>query len=141
MSYMSISLFLALLSSSNSIRRLPKRIYVPLPDNESRKALISHLLKKQGPSASHLLQDRELSRIVQLTEGYSGSDLAALCQEAALGPIRELNPQLLRTIKAEEIRSISVQDFQTALRVIRPSVSQDSLQNFVKWSDQFGVTR
>jgi SpoVK/Ycf46/Vps4 family AAA+-type ATPase len=119
---------------------MPKRIYVPLPDADTRRALITHLLKKQGPSAGHF-SARDLDRVVALTEGYSGSDLTAVCHEAALGPIREIGTAALRTIRAEEVRPMNTQDFVEALRVIRPSVSGDNLKTFAKWSEQFGVTR
>ena len=72
-------------------RRLTKRIYIPLPDAETRAALISHLLKAQPVS----LKPAELDRIVRSTEGYSGSDLAALCREAAMVPIRCATPSQL----------------------------------------------
>jgi SpoVK/Ycf46/Vps4 family AAA+-type ATPase len=61
-----------------SFRRLVKRIYVPLPDAETRAALISHLMAKQGPSGAPILQPETLTRVVQLTQGYSGSDLTAV---------------------------------------------------------------
>lgn len=35
--------------------------------------------------------------------GYSGSDLRALCEEAAMMPIRELGPQNILTIKANQV--------------------------------------
>eukprot|EP01034_Spumella_vulgaris_P026162 gene26162-32697_t len=126
------------------LRRLAKRIYVPLPDPDSRRALITRLLIKHsagGPTGGKQLSSSQLERIVQITEGYSGSDLSAVCHEAALGPIRELGAAALRTIKAEEVRCINDQDFVNAVRNIRPSVSQDTLQAFVKWSQQFGVSR
>jgi SpoVK/Ycf46/Vps4 family AAA+-type ATPase len=87
-----------------------KRIYVPLPDAAGRKALIQHLMAKQA----HRLSDRELTWLSRRTEGtfahcrwrmhgvrdylavvgFSGSDLTALCVEAALGPLRELHDPL-----------------------------------------------
>jgi hypothetical protein len=36
--------------------------------------------------------------------GYSGSDLRALCEEAAMMPIRELGPQNILTIKANQVK-------------------------------------
>jgi SpoVK/Ycf46/Vps4 family AAA+-type ATPase len=154
---LSFSIFSSFILIILILRRLAKRIYVPLPDPESRKALITHLLKKQE-AASHPIQavssssasnkarplplnSRELDNLVSLTEGYSGSDLSALCHEAALGPIREIGPLQLKTIKAEEVRGLNLTDFTNATKVIRPSVSRDHLKSFQKWSDQFGVTR
>jgi spastin len=121
------------------LRRMVKRIYVPLPEAESRASLIRHLLSKQGPAGQHMSAS-QLNAIVSMTEGYSGSDLSAVCQEAALGPIREIAIDRLKTVKADEVRPIQPQDFGAALRMIRPSVSPDSLEQFRKWSDQFGIT-
>lgn len=81
-------------------RRLPKRIYVPLPDAEARRAMTQHLLKGQRCK----LSGRELDRIVAATEGYSGSDLAALCKEAAMQALRELGPAIATT-PAEAVSS------------------------------------
>jgi SpoVK/Ycf46/Vps4 family AAA+-type ATPase len=120
---------------------MPKRIYVPLPDPEARRSLITHLIHKQGPAAEGQFKKKDLDQLVKLTEGYSGSDLSAVCHEAALGPIRDITPAQLKTVKAEEVRLININDFINALRIIRPSVSQENLKNFVKWSEQFGVTR
>ena len=32
-----------------------------------------------------------------------------VCKEAAMGPLRELNPEMLRTVRPEEVRSIHEQ--------------------------------
>lgn len=37
-----------------------------------------------------------------LFSGYSGSDMQALCEEAAMMPIRELGPNIL-TVKANQV--------------------------------------
>lgn len=141
------------------LRRMVKRIYVPLPDKESRQYLIQHMLKKQqaaerpsgisgmmssfsSPASSMGgITPEQLTNIVNLTEGYSASDLTAVCQEAAMGPIRELGAAALRTIRAEDVRSIQEKDFLAALSTIRPSVSHDSINRFVEWSDQFGTLK
>lgn len=67
-----------------ALRRFPKRVYVTLPDGDTRIELLRKLLAKQGCS----LTPKELKRLSTLTEGYSGSDLTALAKDAALGPIR-----------------------------------------------------
>lgn len=65
-------------------RRLVKKIYIPLPDATARRVLISSMLKDQAVQ----LSAGQIDDIVRKTEGYSGSDLKALCQEAAMEPIR-----------------------------------------------------
>lgn len=76
------------------LRRLAKRIYVPLPDVESRTALITHLLRKQAAVGAagtaqkgDLLTQKQLNNIVKKTEGYSGSDLKAVRSEVLLFPL------------------------------------------------------
>lgn len=74
-----------------ALRRFPKRVYVTLPDLETRMELLRKLLAKQGCGFS----TSELKRLATLTEGYSGSDLTALAKDAALGPIRGIKHHLL----------------------------------------------
>lgn len=65
-------------------RRLVKRIYIPLPDDAARRSLITAMLQGQ-PSC---LKAGDIERVVRTTDGYSGSDIRALCREAAMVPIR-----------------------------------------------------
>lgn len=66
------------------------QVYIPLPDQEARIELIKNLLKKQDNS----LTDADVEKVADQTNGYSGSDLHALCSEAALGPLRALRGQV-----------------------------------------------
>uniref|UniRef100_A0A453PJW3 AAA+ ATPase domain-containing protein n=1 Tax=Aegilops tauschii subsp. strangulata TaxID=200361 RepID=A0A453PJW3_AEGTS len=52
------------------IRRLPRRIYVGLPDAENRKKILKILLAKEN-----LESDFKFDELANATEGYSGSDL------------------------------------------------------------------
>lgn len=117
-----------------ALRRFPKRVYVTLPDLETRIALLKKLLSKQGCT----LSASELKRLATLTEGYSGSDLTALAKDAALGPIRELQPEQVKALDPEAIRSITINDFLDSLKRIRRSVSPQSLVAYEKWSLQYG---
>jgi len=125
------------------LRRLVKRIYVPLPEGETRSQLITHLLAKQdqasGASKKTNLSKQSLTNIVRRTEGYSASDITALCKEAAMAPIREIPPAQFATFKAENLRPICEADFVTAIQRVRPSVSGDSLGRFDQWSAKFGT--
>ncbi|KAI5084206.1 hypothetical protein GOP47_0001141 [Adiantum capillus-veneris] len=114
-------------------RRLVKRIYVPLPSFGTRKELLSKLLR----GTAYSLPQADIERIAHATDGYSGSDLHALCQEAAMMPIRELGSHV-NTVKADQVRSLKYIDFQEAMRSIRPSISKDQLQHFELWNQSFG---
>ncbi|KAL0819889.1 hypothetical protein ABMA28_007902 [Loxostege sticticalis] len=119
-----------------ALRRFPKRVYVSLPDLRTRSALLRRVLAR-GAAASAITDD-ELARLAALTDGYSGSDLTALCRDAALGPIRELDPEEVKCLDLSLVRSITFHDFMDALKRIRPSVSPHSLVAYEKWSVQYG---
>lgn len=72
------------------------------------------------------------------TEGYSGSDLRALCHEAAMGPIRDLGPAIER-VAASTLRPVALQDFQAALEAVRPSVGAGQVQELEAWAHKFGA--
>ncbi|KAH8488500.1 hypothetical protein H0E87_024245 [Populus deltoides] len=115
------------------LRRLVKRIYVPLPDGNVRRVLLKHKLKGRAFS----LPGGDLEKLVRETEGYSGSDLQALCEEAAMMPIRELGANIL-TVKANQVRPLRYEDFQKALAVIRPSLSKSKWGDLERWNEEFG---
>lgn len=114
-------------------RRLVKRIYIPMPDAEGRRSLLKHTLEDQPMK----LSATDLERLVQVTEGYSGSDLAALCREAAMQPIRELGSRVT-DVPAHKIRPMRISDFQAAMNSIRPSVSQNQMRGFEEWTREYG---
>ncbi|ETN67960.1 spastin [Anopheles darlingi] len=117
-----------------ALRRFPKRVYVTLPDLDTRELLLRRLLQKQGSP----LGDGDLRRLALLTEGYSGSDLTALARDAALEPIRELNVEEVKNMDPTKLRSIREDDFHNSLKRIRRSVAPHSLAAYEKWLQDFG---
>jgi SpoVK/Ycf46/Vps4 family AAA+-type ATPase len=69
--------------------------------------------------------------------GFSGSDITALAKDAAMGPLRELGEALLYT-PIDQIKPITVEDFEASLVNIRPSVSKQGLKEFEDWAKEFG---
>ncbi|KAJ4312271.1 hypothetical protein N0V94_007537 [Neodidymelliopsis sp. IMI 364377] len=114
-------------------RRFVRRQYIPLPEDFVRKQQVKTLLSHQ----KHDLSDKDLDRLVSLTDGFSGSDITALAKDAAMGPLRSLGESLL-TMTMDEIRPMRFQDFQASLRTIRPSVSKQGLKEFEDWAREFG---
>ena len=78
------------------------------------------------------------SSVPSETQGYSGSDLNALAKDAAMGPVRELRMDELKQLSVSRIRLVSRQDFQHALRKIRPSVSPSTLDKYIQWNRSYG---
>ncbi|KAJ3095855.1 hypothetical protein HK100_005710 [Physocladia obscura] len=117
-----------------ALRRLVKRIYIPLPEASTRSSLLVHLLDGQRRA----LSDNDFAKLVKLTDGYSGSDITALAREASLGPIRALGNEF-ESKPLEEVRPIQYSDFASAVAVIRPSVSKSSLGAFEDWNKEYGT--
>ena len=88
-----------------ALRRFTKRVYVRMPDVETRTKLITQLLTKQGSP----LTSKEISRVVGMTEGYTCSDITNLARDAALAPVREFSTAQLATIQPQDIRQIQLQ--------------------------------
>nr|XP_056708921.1 spastin isoform X3 [Euleptes europaea] len=118
------------------LRRFTKRVYVSLPNEETRLLLLKNLLSKQG----NPLTQKELAQLARMTEGYSGSDLTALAKDAALGPIRELKPEQVKNMSASEMRNIRLSDFSESLKKIKRSLSPQTLDAYIRWNKDFGDT-
>jgi spastin len=115
-------------------RRLARRIYVPLPDLATRRALLAVVLAGQPVS----LTSADLDSLAARADGYSGSDIASLCKEAAMRPVRELTPEALARVDAASLRPIAAGDFAKAMAVVRPSVPHEVLARFQAWNARFG---
>ncbi|OWM72906.1 spastin isoform X2 [Punica granatum] len=115
------------------LRRLVKRIYVPLPDESVRRLLLKNKLKGQAFS----LPSGDIDRLARETEGYSGSDLQALCEEAAMMPIRELGANILK-VTANQVRPLRYEDVQKAMTVIKPSLQRRKWEELEEWNREFG---
>ena len=137
-----------------AVRRLPKRIYVPLPDAPTRGHIVRSLLRK----TRHSLSAAQVDAVARATDGYSGSDLAQLAKEgktksgidclsysththslsiAAFGPIRELGDRI-RDVAMDDVRPVSDKDFFRALSTIRASVKPENLKSLEKWAELYG---
>ncbi|KAF4397477.1 hypothetical protein G4B88_027217 [Cannabis sativa] len=118
-------------------RRLTKRLYIPLPSSEARAWIIQNLLKKDG---LFKLEKEDIDTICKLTEGYSGSDMKNLVKDASMGPLREALKQGIEItkLKKEDMRPVTLKDFEQALQEVRPSVSLNELGTYEKWNNQFG---
>jgi len=111
--------------------RLDQLIYIPLPDRPARQGILESTLKK-SPIAPNV----SLAFIAELTDGFSGADLAELCQRAAKAAIRD-------AIAADELRTddmdmdgaseIGRKHFEEAMGSARRSVAVTDLAKY----DQF----
>lgn len=89
-----------------ALRRMPKRLYIPLPDECGRRELLCKLLAK----CPNDLSKEDIDEIVTLTDGYSGSDLFHLCREAALFPLRSIGD--ISKVDSATLRPVNLKDFK-----------------------------
>jgi len=137
------------------IRRLAKRIYVPLPKEQARAALLrTSLLGDVVPSDDNekkvnnndqghpalAVTEREIGMLANATSGYSGSDLFELCREASTIRLRSLDLFYCDPTKItiDMVRPIQMNDFNQALDIIRPSVAPETLDMYAQWNRMFG---
>ncbi|XP_035916195.1 fidgetin-like protein 1 isoform X2 [Anopheles stephensi] len=116
-------------------RRLVKKLYIPLPERPARIQILTRLLERERNS----LEQEEIARIGDLTEGFSGADMKVLCHEASMGPIRSIPFEQLGDIAKDQVRPICYEDFRLALTKVKASVSPDDLQQYVVWDRTYGA--
>ncbi|XP_016953935.1 katanin p60 ATPase-containing subunit A1 isoform X4 [Drosophila biarmipes] len=119
-------------------RRFEKRIYIPLPNEDTRSALLKLCLKDVclTPSLNTAMIGDEL-------QGYSGSDISNVCRDASMMAMRRLicgrTPDQIKQIRREEVdQPITLQDFQDARQRTKKSVSADDVARFEKWMEEYG---
>jgi len=134
------------------LRRLEKRILVPLPEPKAREVMIRKFLPDD------MADNLDYEQYGNITQGYSGSDLKLLCKESAMKPLRRLlqqlesiktNPTLankkgmpnLRELEAPDTdvkpEPVLPQDFMEALDKTKPSPVLHH-ERYRKWEHEFG---
>lgn len=88
--------------------RLDRALLVLPPDAAAREAILVHHLKDRP------LAGIELGKLVTATEGFSGADVAHLCDAAA-------EVALLASARSGKVRMIEMADFARGRKEIRPS--------------------
>ncbi|MFN4046046.1 MAG: AAA family ATPase, partial [Acidilobaceae archaeon] len=112
------------------LRRFQKRIYVPLPDKKARKQLLELLTKK-----IKLDDSINLDELAETLEGYSGSDIKDIVQDAYMRTVREL----FEKGGSGEPRKVSMEDFKAVIAKRRPSVDPTLVAKFEEWASKFGA--
>lgn len=92
------------------------QIYVPPPDEESRRRIIELELKK----LPHV--EIDVNKLVELSQGFSGAEVVAFCNDAVLYAIE----------KDEDI--ITMDNLEASVRKVKPQISRDMLQFYETFS-------
>lgn len=130
------------------VRRLPRRIFIDLPDLRNRDKILRVLLAQED-----LGKDFDYRELAAHTEGFSGSDLKNLCVAAAYRPVQEFleaekqgkvdgfiasaTPQRDRQVS---LRPLCLEDFIHAKIKVGLSVAYDasSMVQMRQWNEQYG---
>jgi SpoVK/Ycf46/Vps4 family AAA+-type ATPase len=95
------------------VRRFESKVLVNVPDLQERLALVSNYMR--GIDIN--LNEAEESAIGEMTFGWSGSEIEALCRDASFGPIRDMMPILAARTNSDTnpnnfaMRSVTNDDF------------------------------
>jgi len=121
--------------------RFDREIYIPIPDRNGRRHILD-IHSRGMPRAA----DVNLDRLADVTHGYVGADLQALCREAAMACLRKLlgDVDLSRGgIPSERLQTLEVtqEHFLSALAEIEPSAMREVFVEVpsVTWDDIGGL--
>ncbi|HIE34085.1 MAG TPA: AAA family ATPase, partial [Candidatus Altiarchaeales archaeon] len=110
--------------------RLDKIIYVPYPDNESRRGIFEVHTRNMN-----LDKDVKIDELVKLTEYYTGADIAAVCREAGMNAIREAINENRKNPKAKKV---SMKHFRDALKQVKPSYTEEDSRYWQRMLEKIG---
>ncbi len=122
--------------------RFDREISIGVPDKAGRLNILK-IHTRNMP----LTKDVNLNRLADVTHGFVGADVEALCKEAAMSVLRKLLPNvklkenepLPKQILEKLI--INQEDFDNALKIVRPSAMREVLIETpnVHWDDVGGL--
>ncbi len=113
------------------IRRFQKRIYVPIPDFETRLKIYQLYTQKL------VMSDVDLNEIARLSEGYSGSDIRDVCQAVQLRVVSELFESGRYLDKNAKPRPITMEDFKIVISQRKPSITKEMIRAYELWAENF----
>ena len=143
-------------------RRFQKKIYISLPESNARKLMVKLNL---GDTYNDLTEE-QFKILGDLTEGYSGSDIYNLTQDAIYGPLRKCQRAThfkhldekhivpcspsdpgAKEMKINDIADpsslvapvVTFEDFILSLQKMKPTVSKEDLKRQEDFTKEFGT--
>jgi transitional endoplasmic reticulum ATPase len=122
--------------------RFDREIVIPIPDRRGRLEILE--IHSRGMP---LAGDVHMDHLAEITHGFVGADLEALCREAAMNCLRQIMGEIdfshagipYETLVKLEVR---MEDFLSALREISPSAIREVFVESpnVHWGDVGGLS-
>ncbi|OJJ31837.1 hypothetical protein ASPWEDRAFT_53635 [Aspergillus wentii DTO 134E9] len=101
--------------------RFDREFYFPLPNKDGRRSILDIHTKGWDPPLPGDVKDQ----LAEITKGYGGADLRALCTEAALNAVQRRYPQIYKSdqklIIDPKTIDVSPKDFMLATKKMVPS--------------------
>merc|ERR1719391_983113 len=130
--------------------RLDPLIYIPLPDEGSRMAILKSNLRKSPVS-----KEVDLTFLSKMTKGFSGADLTEICQRACKLAIRESIDADIRREKERQkkgaamdvdddedpVPEITKKHFEESMKFARRSVSDNDIKKYEMFSQTLQQAR
>ncbi|MBI5251423.1 MAG: AAA family ATPase, partial [Desulfomonile tiedjei] len=120
--------------------RFDREITIPIPDRNGRLEILE-IHSRGMPLAS----DVDMNHLSEITHGFVGADLEALCREAAMSSLRRIMPDIdfaMAGIPYEQLAKLEVHmnDFLKAMKEVEPSAIREVFVEVpdVHWEDVGG---
>lgn len=104
--------------------RFSQKIYIPLPDDCARRAMISARLSKTRVDGAI-----DVEYVIAKTDGFSGADIAELFDRATDYPLR-------RSLGTGQLSGLTEADMDAALDAVKPSVDAKTLDRFIAYANE-----
>ena len=117
--------------------RLDRHVHVPVPDEESRRAVFA-VHTEHKPLADGV----DLDDLAARTEGYVGADIEAVCREASMAASREFISSVRKEEVAESVGNVRVtmDHFEQALDEVNPSVTDETRKQYERIEERFDTS-
>ncbi|KAK4195301.1 P-loop containing nucleoside triphosphate hydrolase protein [Triangularia verruculosa] len=144
-------------------RRFQRRVHISLPDLAARTKMFSIAVGDTKTA----LKPEDFRELAKASEGYSGSDISIVVQDALMQPVRKIqqathfkkvivdgkkrmtpcspgDPEAIEMtwegVEGEELLEpfVEKKDFIKAIKSSRPTVSQVDLERNEEWTKEFG---
>ena len=121
--------------------RFDREIEIGVPDKQGRLEILQIHTRNM-----RLAKDVDLNKLAEITHGFVGADLAALCKEAAMKALRRYLPKIDLSqeripLEVLEQLEVTMQDFLDAYKEITPSALREVYVEIpnVRWNDIGGL--
>ena len=117
--------------------RLDRHVHVPVPDEESSRAVFA-VHTEHKPLADGV----DLDDLAARTEGYVGADIEAVCREASMAASREFISSVRKEEVAESVGNVRVtmDHFEQALDEVNPSVTDETRKQYERIEERFDTS-